>query len=276
VSLPIFYYEDAASASVGSEVLLGGTEGHHAATVRRLRPGESVVLTDGHGVGVRGDVTTMRRRELVVEVREVSRRARPTPTLTVVQALPKGDRAEMAVELMTEVGVDRIVPWRADRCISVWNGDKAAKGRAKWQSAAAAAAKQSRRWWWPDVDEAVDTQQLVQQLAEDLADHTKDSPRARAFVLHEDASVPLSAHLHAPSEPAHHAITLVVGPEGGISSIELQALTAAGAEAVRLGPQVLRTSTAGAVAATLVLASTDRWASRPGSPNSSAEGTRHV
>jgi 16S rRNA (uracil1498-N3)-methyltransferase len=254
VSLPIFRYEDAAAASVGAEVVLDGPEGHHAAAVRRLRAGQPVVLTDGRGVGLGAEVTSVHRREVVLVVQTVDRRPRPKPTVTVVQAIPKGDRGELAVELMTEVGVDRLVPWRAERCISVWNGDKAAKGRAKWQSTADAAAKQSRRWWWPEVDQMVTTEDLIEQVVKG------SNIGGLAFVLHEDAEARLAERVRAISQRADGDIMLVVGPEGGVSPSELQSLRLAGVQSVRLGPNVLRTSTAGAVAATLVLAGTERWA----------------
>jgi 16S rRNA (uracil1498-N3)-methyltransferase len=171
--------------------------------------------------------------------------------VTVVQALPKGDRGELAVELMTEVGVDRIVPWQAERCVSRWLGDKAAKGRDKWQTTAAAAAKQARRVWWPDVAELASTGDVAGLIGE----------CTRSFLLHEAAEASLVDQLVAAPLPKTGHVALVVGPEGGISPDELGMLTESGAVAVRLGETVLRTSTAGVVAATLVLAGTDSWRS---------------
>ena len=150
---PVFYYSLAAQAPVGSEVVLDGPEGHHAASVRRLRKGERVVLTDGRGTALDVDIAHVGRRNVTVTV-QGSHVSEPEPLrTTVVQALPKGDRGELAVGLLTEVGVDAIVPWQAERLVSRWHADKVERGRAKWhRRAATAAAKQSRRVWWPVVE----------------------------------------------------------------------------------------------------------------------------
>jgi 16S rRNA (uracil1498-N3)-methyltransferase len=163
-----------------------------------------------------------------------------------VQALPKGERGELAVEVLTEVGVDRIVPWAASRSVAVWKGERATRSRAKWQATAREAAKQSRRSWLPTVTPLASTSDLATLVAEaDLA-----------LVLHEDATLPLGAL----EVPEAGRIVLVVGPEGGISPDELAVLGDAGAHVVRLGAEVLRTSTAGVVAVAAVLARTSRWA----------------
>ena len=166
------------------------------------------------------------------------------PRVVVVQAIPKGDRGELAVEMLTEVGVDVIVPWAASRSVSVWRGDKQAKALAKWRATAREAAKQSRRTWFPEVADVVATSDVVALLRD------ADVP----VVLHEAASGPL-ADLPV---PGRGEIVIVVGPEGGISDEELAAFATVGAEPVRLGSSVLRTSTAG-VAATAALLARTRW-----------------
>jgi 16S rRNA (uracil1498-N3)-methyltransferase len=235
-----------AEASVGSVVEVTGDEAHHAVAVRRLREGEQVVLTDGAGTSVTGAVTSTGKRVFAVTVASVTRDERPEPAFTVVQALPKGDRGELAVEVLTEVGVDRVVPWAAARSVAVWKGERAAKSLAKWQVTAREAAKQSRRSWLPTISPLASTADLASLVADaDLA-----------VVLHEDATVPLGSL----DVPASGRIVVVVGPEGGIAPDELAALTAAGAQSVRLGAEVLRTSTAGVVAVAALLARTPRWA----------------
>ncbi|MCX2969870.1 MULTISPECIES: 16S rRNA (uracil(1498)-N(3))-methyltransferase [Streptomyces] len=227
-------------------VLVDGPEGRHAVSVRRLRAGEEVVLTDGAGTGGTGVVTAATGKDrLEVDVRELRTEPEPHPAITVVQALPKGDRGELAVETMTETGVDVIVPWAAARCITQWRGERGAKALAKWRATAREAGKQARRLRFPEVTEPVTTRGLTELLA-----------AARfAAVLHEEGAEPL-ARADLP-EGGH--ITLVVGPEGGISPEELAACTAAGARPYRLGPSVLRTSTAGTAAAALLLGRTGRW-----------------
>lgn len=164
----------------------------------------------------------------------------------MVQALPKGDRGELAVETMTEVGVDAVIPWSASRCITQWKGDRGAKALAKWRATAREAGKQSRRLRFPEVGEPMTTRQLAPLLAR----------AAFAAVLHEEGAEPLAAA----ELPTAGEIVLVVGPEGGVSPEELAAFAEAGAKPYRLGPSVLRTSTAGVAAGALLLGRTGRWA----------------
>ena len=245
MSLPVHLVDSLAGAAPGSVVEVDGDEAHHAVAVRRLRAGEQVVLTDGLGTSVTGAVASTGKRLFTVEVSTVSSDPRPEPAITVVQALPKGERGELAVEVLTEVGVDRVVPWAASRSVAVWKGERAVKSHAKWQATAREAAKQSRRSWLPTVTPLASTADLAAVVAEaDLA-----------VVLHEDATAPLSAI----DVPASGRIVVVVGPEGGIAPDELAVLTEAGAHVVRLGAEVLRTSTAGVVAVAALLARTPRW-----------------
>jgi 16S rRNA (uracil1498-N3)-methyltransferase len=230
----------ACSALDSDVVVLDGAEGRHAATVRRTRVGEVVDLVDGCGTRVTGTVTGTTKDTLTVQVTARVVEPQATPRITLVQALAKGDRAELAVETATEVGVDAIVPWAAARCVVKWDGDRGDKALERWRSTVREAAKQARRSWFPDVA----------PLA-----RTADLPGlgGRLLVLHESAETPLSA------VPVEEDVVLVVGPEGGISDEELTQLVAAGGTAVRLGSTVLRTSTAGAAAIAVVSARTGRW-----------------
>jgi 16S rRNA (uracil1498-N3)-methyltransferase len=249
VSRPVFFLNSASDLAAGDSCALDGAEGHHAAVVRRVRVGEQVVLTDGRGTALDAQVTSVGRGDAVFSVR-ASRFVQPSPLrVTVVQAIPKGDRGELAVDLLTEVGVDEIVPWQAERCVSRWKGEKVDRGRAKWDVVAREAAKQSRSTWWPVVSPVAGGAAVVELIG--AAD--------AAWVLHEGATQSLTALLAVGAQPASGRVVLVVGPEGGISDTELATFENAGAAAVRLGPSVLRTSTAGVVAATLVLAGTEAW-----------------
>ncbi|CAB4740870.1 unannotated protein [freshwater metagenome] len=245
MSLPVHLVPSLDAATTGSTVVVEGDEAHHAVAVRRLRTGEQVVLTDGLGRAVVGEVGETGKRRLEVVVTSVTSEPEPAPAVTVVQALPKGDRGELAVEVLTEVGVARVVPWAAARSVAVWKGERAEKGLAKWRATAREAAKQSRRSWHPVVDPLATTAGVVDLVA--AAD--------LAVVLHEDATDPLSGL----EVPALGSVLVVVGPEGGIAPEELDALTAAGARSVRLGAEVLRTSTAGVAAVAALLARTPRW-----------------
>lgn len=226
-------------------VTLSGPEGHHAAAVRRLRVGERADVSDGAGTIAKGVVTAVARDSVVLAVRSVHTAPPPEPPITVVQALPKGDRGELAVELMTEVGVDSVIAWAADRCVARWQGERGTRALGKWRATAREAAKQSRRAWLPEVTGPAT-----------LTDVTKRaSAAACAVVLEADAP----ARLSSLPLPEQGEILLIVGPEGGISPAERAALSAAGAVEARLGPTVLRTSTAGAAAAAVLLARAGRW-----------------
>jgi 16S rRNA (uracil1498-N3)-methyltransferase len=227
------------------ELLVDGAEGRHAVEVLRLAPGERVRVGDGQGTVAEGEVISAGADGLRVAVRARFEVPEPAPAFVLVQALPKGDRGPLAVDLATELGVDRIVPWTAARCVTRWRDDRVVRGVAKWRSAARAASKQSRRPRVPEVTDPMTTREVCGMLADvDLA-----------VVLHELARRPLSG-LQIPREGT---IAVIVGPEGGLTDGEVVAFRAAGAEAVRLGPEVLRTSTAGA-AALAALSMRTRWA----------------
>ncbi|MEU9231619.1 16S rRNA (uracil(1498)-N(3))-methyltransferase [Streptomyces subrutilus] len=246
MTAPVFVVE---KVPAGPEFVLDGPEGRHAVSVKRLNPGETVVLTDGRGGWAEAVVKAAEGKDrLVVTVSGAFEEAEPAVRITVVQALPKGDRGEVAVETMTETGVDAIVPWQASRCITQWRGDRGAKSLAKWRATAREAGKQSRRVRFPEVAEAMSTKQVAALLAgADLA-----------MVLHEDRDTPSEA-LAGAALPAAGSVVLVVGPEGGVSPEELAAFAEAGAHPYRLGRSVLRTSTAGTAATAVLLARTGRW-----------------
>jgi len=244
-----------AGAAAGSEVVVEGAEAHHAVAVRRIAVGEELVLTDGAGAWARCEVATTAKQRLVATVLEVERTPEPTPAVEVVQALPKGERGELAVEVLTEIGVARVVPWAASRSVAVWRGERAAKSLGKWRATAREAAKQARRSWHPRVDELAGTEAVAAHLA----------AAPLALVLHEEATASLAeAMAEALADGVPERVVLVVGPEGGLAPDELAAFEAVGARTVRLGDEVLRTSTAGLAAVSAVLSRTGRWGAPPG------------
>ncbi|MFJ4756919.1 16S rRNA (uracil(1498)-N(3))-methyltransferase [Streptomyces sp. NPDC088763] len=247
MTAPVFVADSLEHA--GGPYVLDGPEGRHAVSVKRLRVGEEVVLTDGLGRWAEGVVAAAEGKDrLVVDLGAVEEEPEPRPRITVVQALPKGDRGELAVETMTETGVDRIVPWAAARCITQWKGERGAKALGKWRATAREAGKQSRRVRFPEVTDAATTRQVAGLLA----------GAAFAAVLHEDRDYG-SEPLATAELPAEGDLVLVVGPEGGVSPEELAVFEEAGARAYRLGRSVLRTSTAGTAATALLLGRTGRW-----------------
>ena len=243
----LFYVDSV--PETGGLAAVEGDEGFHAATVRRIRPGETLVLADGSGTVADCVVEETGKRSLTARVlaRRTVEPARPE--VTVVQAIPKSERSELAVELATEAGADEIIAWQAQRCMARWDGERAEKGLRRWRAVARSAARQSRRPHIPDVSGPMSTAGLAGYLAERVAGG------ALVLVLHESADQPLAERPVASAE----SIVLVVGPEGGISDDELAALAKAGANPVRLGPTVLRTSTAAAVGLGAIGVLTGRW-----------------
>jgi 16S rRNA (uracil1498-N3)-methyltransferase len=235
--------EDLEDAAPGDPVRLTGPEARHAVTVSRLRVGETIVVGNGRGLVVTGAVTAAEHAELVLAVETAERVERPGPAVILAQALAKGDRDELAVQAATELGVDAVIPWAAGRSISRWEGAKVQKGVDRWIAVTREASKQSMRPWLPDVLDLVSTKQLARLATE-----------TRMLVLEPTASTRLSS-----LELDGRDLLVVVGPEGGLSPDEVDALAAAGAEPVRLGDEVLRTSTAGPAAIAVLNAKLGRW-----------------
>lgn len=245
MSRALFYVDEL--PGVGEIAIVEGAEGFHAANVRRIRPGEEIDLSDGAGTVAHCVVEEAGKGRLSARVQQRWTVAPASPAVTVVQALPKSDRSELAVELATEAGADAFVAWQAARCVARWDGAaRVDKGLRRWRAVARSAARQSRRARIPSVKGVVSTDELVRQVA--ITD-------GLVLALHEAATEPFAKATVAQAD----SVMLIVGPEGGISADEIAALSDAGAVAVRLGPAVLRTSTAAAVALGALGVLTSRW-----------------
>ena len=246
MTAPIFFVsaDQLTGASQGSMIVLDGPEGRHGATVKRIGVGEQVLLTDGVDHRVDAVVESVGVGELHLRVKVITQEPQPDSRFVLVQALAKGDRDEQAIEAATEVGVDEVVPWQAARSIVIWRGERAARSLRKWESVVLAATKQSRRTRVPLVSEPANNRAVIQRIEQ----------AALALVLHEEAALPLAGLVLPPSGD----VLLIVGPEGGVAPDELSAFVAAGAVAVRLGPNVLRSSSAGP-AALAVMSAAGRW-----------------
>lgn len=243
MSRALFYVD--ALPGAGGIAVVDGDEGFHASNVRRIRPGEELDLSDGNGTVAHCVVEEAAKGRLSARVLDVTEVPGPRPSVTVAQALPKSERSELAIELATEAGADGFLAWQAQRCVARWeSAAKVDKGLRRWGAVARSAARQSRRARVPEIEGLVSTAQLLTRV-----------PGALTLVLHESATVPLADIGLADAA----AVLLVVGPEGGIGDEELADLTGAGARTVRLGPSVLRTSTAAAVALGAIGVLTSRW-----------------
>jgi len=235
--------------------------------------GQMLDVVDGDGLRVRGSVIERAKKSLALRVEEIIHEAPPSVRLILVQALSTGGRDEMAIEMATEVGVDVVIPWQANRSEVRWKGEKAAKGMKKWESTLRAAAKQSRRAFIPRLEDACTSQRLAQWIGEETA------AGAWVIVCHESTQAPLSIllrELRAAAEKPLPAtveasgeavpgtclpprISVIVGPEGGVDPDELSLFEAAGARVRLLGTTVLRASTAGPVALSLISDAIGRW-----------------
>ena len=246
MTAPIFFVsaDQLAGATQGSVIVLDGAEGRHGATVKRIGIGERVLLTDGVGHRAEAVVDGVGAGELHLRLETITQEPQPDSRFVLIQALAKGDRDVQAVEAATELGVDEVIPWQAERSIVIWRGERAARSLRKWESVVLAATKQSRRARVPLVGALANQGAVLQRIEE----------AALALVLHEEATLPLAGLELPPSGD----VLLIVGPEGGIGPDELSAFVAAGAVAVRLGAHIMRSSSAGP-AALAVMSAAGRW-----------------
>lgn len=246
---PLFRFDGALQPD--STVLLDGPEGHHAAAVRRMRSGEAIALTNGKGLRARGLVDQVLPKQLTVRIASVVSEFETNPRFTLIQAIAKGDRDELAIQAATELGVSKIIPWQSERSVSRWDG-KELKNRDRWQSIVDEAAKQSLRVNFPVVQEVIDTSGLVKQLSAYGEDQM-------CLVLDPTASVAIAdADLIAKMQKAN-AVSVLVGPEGGITDSELAKFEQSGVIRVHLGTGILRTSTAGMASLSYLSGALGKW-----------------
>jgi 16S rRNA (uracil1498-N3)-methyltransferase len=238
---PLFRFDGKPVA--GSEITLDGPEGHHAASVRRMRAGEAIQLTNGVDNHSRGVVVAVAPKSLTILIDSVEAIAQPKLSFGLVQALAKGDRDELAIQAATELGATTITPWQAERSISRWDAAKTAKNIERWSTITSEAAKQALRPLFPVVSEPVTSKQLAA------------SANPNFLVLDPTAELSL-ADFNVPTE-GH--VELIVGPEGGISEHELALFEGAGAVRVHLGSGILRTSTAGMAALAFLAGRSGLW-----------------
>lgn len=242
---PLFFSVIGADTEVGSKFVLGGLEAKHAVAVRRITVGEKIQITDGAQTLIKGEVTGTGKQTLEILVQERSLLEPPKTKIYLAQALAKGDRDELAIQAATELGVHGVIPWQAERSISIWKDEKKAKGIARWQQIVQEAAKQSLRGLFPTVEQSMTTSDLIERLKGFdqvfVLDPTSQDSITRAQIFPETS------------------IAVVVGPEGGVSDQELASFKAVGFNLVHLGSGILRTSTAGIAALSYLQAKLGDW-----------------
>ena len=231
--LTLFFVPDLPT-QVGASYSFNSEDANHAIKVLRIEVGEIFRVSDGNGGWANVQVNEVTKRSLETTVLEVGRQEPLEIKFTVVQALPKSDRAKEAVELLTEAGADVIVPWLANRSIS------RTEVISKFATTAREASKQSRRLFIPQLHETVKERGVIELIKNaDLA-----------LVFHESAQVKLS-EIITPQTKAKNVV-IVIGPEGGITEEELASFAAAGAHVAGLGRPILRSAHAGLAALSAV------------------------
>jgi len=240
---PLFRFDG--ELQLGATVLLDGPEGQHASAVRRMRVGEAIALTNGRGLKARGQVVAVQPKSLSVQVASVEQASEPALKFCLVQAIAKGDRDELAIQAATELGASTVIPWQAQRSISIW-ANKAERNQARWQQIVDEASKQSLRATFANVLEVSDSKGMRDRIINSEA----------LWLILDPTSTESITQIEL---PASGEVFLVVGPEGGISESELSEFESAGAKRVHMGQGILRTSTAGLAAIAYLAARTGRW-----------------
>jgi 16S rRNA (uracil1498-N3)-methyltransferase len=239
--LPLFYIADMPMA-IGERVRLVGGEGNHAAKVLRLEPGDETLLSDGRGNWSQTVVEDNDKKSVVLRVVDSGHQQKRKISITVVQAVIKADRRKENMELLVESGVDRIVPWQAARSIA-----KLEDGVEKLQIAAREASKQARRYWHTEVTDVVNTRQLAGIV------------RSADFTLLLDSEAEARLTDFFPSNRYIETVVVIIGPEGGITSEEMEILAAEGAQIVKLGRPILRSAHAGMAAVAALSVALGLW-----------------
>jgi 16S rRNA (uracil1498-N3)-methyltransferase len=237
--LPLFLVENLPNSG---SIEITGDEAKHAISALRIKNGELISVTDGRGGRAEALVTGVNRKTLVIEIENYRLEARSPVKLSVLQALTKGDRARETIELLTEAGVDQIIPWSAQRCIGQWKDESL----EKWRIWSREATKQSRRSWIPEISNLQSTNEVVAGFSNfDIS-----------LIFHETGEKKLSQVLQ---DESPSSLLMIIGPEGGISETELSAFKAAGATEVTMGQPVFRSAHAGAAALAAVQTGLRIW-----------------
>ena len=224
-----------------NQIEVDGDEAHHGVNVLRLKTSEEVKISDGVGNWGVGTVSQVNKKSFTVEILDRGFEPASKQRVVVVQAILKNDANKEAVDFLTQVGADEIIPWQSQHSIGKFDD----KSLSKWQSAARESSRQSRRVRIPVISNAYSTENLISKI----------KGLQNIFVLHESADNRLS-QIEINQEAD---VILIVGPEGGLSEIEVNTFVTAGAKIVRLGESVLRAANAGAAAASVVMSRTGKW-----------------
>lgn len=222
-----------------------GDEAHHIHKVLRMSVGESLLLSDGRGKWAQGNISTLSKAGVVVEISKTEVQSPLIPKISVIQAVPKSDRIKETIELLTEAGVDQIIPWQATRSISKLQNDSL----EKWRLGAFAAAKQSRRFFIPEITFGYSPHSVPEGLFQN----------SLIVTCHESSEVKLSQVFKERLPSTIDTIFIVIGPEGGLTEEEVVHFQSFGAHTVRMGEPIFRSAHAGGVVLAAIQALIGRW-----------------
>ena len=228
------------------EMQITGRDAHHIIDVLRMIPGDRLQVVADDGISFLGEIADISTNTVTVYAREILRETHePDVRISLLQGLAKGGKMELIIQKAVEIGVTDIFPVAMDHSVMVLDNSKAEKKTQRWQKIAEAAAKQSKRDAIPAVHEVATLTQVLRTKKWDLL----------LIAYESENQVSLKEALQTHKEAK--TIGLIIGPEGGLSNEEVKTAQAAGGIAVSLGRRILRTETAGLVAATAILYETD-------------------
>ena len=231
-----------AAAEIGQVCILPREESKHAARVLRLKAGDEICAMDGAGSRFLGRIEQMNGDAVAVKLLETLDAHEAPVRVTLYQGIPKADKLDFIAQKLTELGAAALTPVRMDRCVAKWDDRDAEKRRERLSKIAREAAKQCGRACAPEIA----TARTWRQALEDMKRHDL------LIVPWEEARVQRMKDVYT-EYPHATDIGIVVGPEGGMSEEEVQAMLRTGAQAITLGPRILRTETAAMAAAAMAM-----------------------
>lgn len=221
------------------EIVLPTDESHHALNVMRVQPPDVITITDGSGSVARCAVARTDGGRLVAEILEVAEHRAPKPRVVVYIGATKQGKADDTIEKLAELGVAEAWAYTSERTVARWDRAKATRLTERWGAIARSAAKQSRNPYALKAGAGLSFTELARRVAREPA----------AVVLWEEATLPLRTALITPAD----RVALVIGPEGGLTRDEAEALADSGGQLVSLGPMILRAENAPVVATAALL-----------------------
>lgn len=252
----IIYYPSLTADFVDEYLTCTGEIVKYVNKVRRIKVGEKLVISNGTGLVLFGIMEDQTKDSFTVKIISKKNVDKSVPKVTIFQAILKGDQVSLALDLQTEAGVDCIIPWIAQRTIVNWDSAKADKAEKRWSEVVKSAAMQSRRPYIPELEKIFfDYKELGLPMKQILAN------KGIIIALHEEAEINIKTLL--PTLNNFSEIGIIVGPEGGLTNTEVNYFAQNGAKIVKLGPNILRASTAAALVFSAVSVSTKKWDSFP-------------